>query len=257
MISKNLLITLLLVTGISSVILINRLIDVPVLQTTVAMEEQGTKQIHSQAINQIYTSSEYREFIDAETEIDTSNRFDSVMQDEPLQETETIELINSPQTTERVAVIEFLGANPNQASETLLTHQLVTDSEASVRNAAARSLGIIDAPTDATIQALLVALEDESESVRLSALSTLQLYILQEDTYSEKASALKFQLETKALSNHVSKDIKQAITEILEAGWIVIQSLFLWPVTFRVIDTYIAGRGTADIKPFFLTELFI
>lgn len=228
MISKKLLFILLLVTCISTGIVVNQLIEAPVLQTNVVPQEQSAKQRHLQANaqslsedqvnNQLYASTQYREPIVVDTAIDSTNRVNSVMQDEPLQATETIELINSPQTTERVAVIESLGANPNQATETLLTQQLVTDSDASVRNAAARSLGIINAPADATIQALLKALEDESKIVRLTALSTLQIYVLQEESYSERASALKFQLESKVLSNHVSKEIKQAITEILEAG---------------------------------------
>ena len=228
MISKKLLFILLLVTCISTGIVVNQLIEDPVLQTNVVPQEQSAKQRHLQANaqslsedqvnNQLYPSTQYREPIVVDTAIDSTNRVNSMMQDEPLQETEMIELINSPQTTERVAVIESLGANPNQATETLLTQQLVTDSDASVRNAAARSLGIINMPSDATIQALLKALEDESKIVRLTALSTLQIYVLQEESYSERASALKFQLESKVLSNHVSKEIKQAITEILEAG---------------------------------------
>ena len=228
MISKKLLFILLLVTCISTGIVVNQLIEDPVLQTNVVPQEQSAKQRHLQANvqslsedqvnNQLYPSTQYREPIVVDTAIDSTNRVNSMMQDEPLQETEMIELINSPQTTERVAVIESLGANPNQASETLLTQQLVTDSDASVRNAAARSLGIINMPSDATIQALLKALEDESKIVRLTALSTLQIYVLQEESYSERASTLKFLLESKVLSNHVSKEIKQAITEILAAG---------------------------------------
>ena len=148
----------------------------------------------------------------------TQGMVDAEIQENAALYTKALDLINSPQKDERVAAIQYLGAYPNQASETLLTQLLTTDQEPSVRNAAARSLGIIYKPTEPTLEALLNALEDESEAVRFTALTTIENYLLREDSYSEKATALKSALETKILSNAVSNTVKEAIQKVLQMG---------------------------------------
>ena len=219
-ISKKLLALLVVVTGISSVILINRTIESPALQTMEANEATQTQNHHQQ---QKTATTELKAFsaLPAEkdnTPITTRDVLKTDIPYNPLQDTKIIELINSPQKDERGAAIQQLGAYPNQASETLLTQLLTTDQEPSVRNAAARSLGIIYKPTEPTLEALLNALEDESEAVRFTALTTLENYLLREDSYSEKATALKSALETKILSNAVSNTVKEAIQKVLQMG---------------------------------------
>ena len=211
-ISRKLLVTLFLLTGITSVILLNREIESPSLQMTESTQVQSTD-THPAVASKFKAVSVLPSEND-KTAITTRDILKTELQDDPAQPAKTLELISSQQKEERVAAIEQLGAYPDQASETLLTQLLTTDQEASVRNAAALSLGIIDTPEDSTLHALIDALEDESEAVRFTALSTLENYILQEE-HSEKATAIKFALETKALSTPDSNVIKEAIKEIL------------------------------------------
>ena len=208
-ISGKLLVTLFIVTGITSVLLLNRQKESPVLQTT------ESSQVQRSSSEKALTS--HFESLPAESD-NTAITDQEILEEDPAQPNKTLELINSPKTEERVAAIEQLGAYPNQASETVLTDLLTSDQEPGVRNAAALSLGIIYNPDDSTVHALLDALEDESENVRLTALSTLENYILQEEEHSEKANTIKFELETKALSPTVSNTIKEAIKEVFKEG---------------------------------------
>ena len=213
-ISRKLLVTLFLLTGITSVILLNREIESPVLQATESTQAQSTDP-HPAVAGKFKSVSVFPAKNDS-TAITTPDSLKTeVQEDDPAQSAKTHELINSQQKEERVAAIQQLGAYPDQASETLLTQMLTTDQEPSVRNAAALSLGIIDTPEDSTLHALIDALEDESEVVRFTALSTLENYILQEEEHSEKATAIKFALESKALNTPDSNVIKEAIKEIL------------------------------------------
>ena len=174
-ISRKLLVTLFLLTGITSVILLNRDIDIPVLQATESTQTQSTEP-HPAVASKFKSVSALPAKNDS-TAITTPDSLKTeVQEDDPAQSAKTHELINSQQKEERVAAIQQLGAYPDQASETLLTQLLTTDQEPSVRNAAALSLGIIDTPEDSTLHALIDALEDESEVVRFTALSTCLLY---------------------------------------------------------------------------------
>ena len=211
-ISRKLLVTLFLLTGITSLILLNRKIESPVLQTTEASQAKRTE-THPVVASTFKSAFVFPAKNDNTAPI-TRDILKTEMPADPVQPGKTLELVNSQQKEERVAAIQQLGAYPNQASETLLTQLLITDQEPDVRNAAALSLGIIDTPEDSTLHALIDALEDESEAVRFTALSTLENYIVQEE-HSEKANSIKFALENKALSSSVSNVIKEAIKEIL------------------------------------------
>ena len=205
----------LVVVSVISVILFERpLISNSGSQFTLATQEVGIVQTLPHPIS--------RQPLVAEILRSPPSLHEAVSQDAALNINETLEFINSLSETERLEAIQNLGANPNQAAETLLTQELIIDQDARVRNAAARSLGIINTPSDVTIQTLLDALEDESEAVCLSALLTLQLYIIQAEAYSDNHSTtvtnLKFALEAKVLSDSVSKPIQQAITKVLETG---------------------------------------
>ena len=215
-ISRKLLVTLFIVTGITSVLLLNRQKESPVLQTTESSQAQRSSS--EKALTSHFESLSALPAESDNTAITDQAVLETTLEEDPAQPNKTLELINSPKTEERVAAIEQLGAYPNQASETVLTDLLTSDQEPGVRNAAALSLGIIYNPDDSTVHALLDALEDESENVRLTALSTLENYILQEEEHSEKANTIKFELETKALSPTVSNTIKEAIKEVLKEG---------------------------------------
>ena len=212
---KKLLAALFLATAISSIILINRTIELPILQKTKATQTQSHQQ------QQTITPA-FKVFSALPPENDNNTMTTQGMVDAEIQEnaalyTKALDLINSPQKDERVAAIQQLGAYPNQASETLLTQLLTTDQDPSVRNAAARSLGIIYKPKEPTLDALLNALEDASETVCITVLGTPENYLLRADD-SEKGTDLKLALKNKSLSSDVSNTVKEAIKEILIVG---------------------------------------
>ena len=213
-ISRRLLITLFVVIGISSVILLNIQNESLVLQTTESPEVHSKKS--PQAVNSHFESVSDLPSESDNTAMTNRDILETKIEDDPAQPNKTLELINSPLQEERVAAIQQLGAYPNQASETALTQLLTTDQEASVRNAAALSLGIIYNPKDATIHALIDAVQDESEEVRFTALATLENYILHEEEHSEKATAIKLELEGIALNTSVSDTIKETINQIVQ-----------------------------------------
>jgi HEAT repeat protein len=215
-ISRRLLITLLLVIviGITSVILLNIQNESLVLQMTESPEVHSKKS--PQAVNSHFESVSDLPSESDNTAMTNRDSLETKIEDDPAQANKTLELINSSQKEERGAAIQQLGAYPNQASETVLTQLLVTDQDASVRNAAALSLGIIYKPKDATIHALIDAVQDESEEVRFTALATLENFILHEEDHSEKATAIKLELESIALNASVSDVIKEAIKEIVQ-----------------------------------------
>ena len=126
-----------------------------------------------------------------------------------------MELINSADNEERIEGIELLGAYPNPESEAILT-QLLTNEEASdIRNVAALSLGAFEVLVDSTINDLILALADESEDVRFSALSTLENYMLGLEEVSDSRKTIHSQLRAKTLSSELPQDTRDALTDIL------------------------------------------
>lgn len=123
--------------------------------------------------------------------------------------------IKSTKHEERMEAAEQLGAFPSPEMETVLTDLLTKDTDAGVRNAAALSLSSLDAPTDATTNGLLSALEDTDEEVRLSALSTLENYLLGLEQTSTIYHKVKAGLVARADSKTLSPRIRDLIVEVL------------------------------------------
>jgi HEAT repeat protein len=98
----------------------------------------------------------------------------------------------------------------------ILAQLLITDNDPDVRNAAAQGLGAFDMPLDSTIADLVNALEDEAEEVRLSALSTLQGYLLSQEKDTESYKKIDLALKNKASSNNTPADIREAIDTFLK-----------------------------------------
>jgi HEAT repeat protein len=129
---------------------------------------------------------------------------------------EAMRLLNSTKDEERVEGAELLATYPNSESEMILAQLLITDNDPDVRNAAAQSLGAVDVPLDSTIADLVNALEDEAEEVRLSALSTLQGYLLSQEKDTESYKKIDLALKNKASSDNIPADIRAAIDAFLK-----------------------------------------
>jgi hypothetical protein len=123
--------------------------------------------------------------------------------------------LNSSDPLQRVEGAEQLGAYPTKEAETALQQVLGTDADPEVRNAAAQSLGYVEKPSDATLTALFSALEDQNEDVRLSALSTLEDFMLGADENSKRYKKILSGLQAKADSRSVPQEIREAIHDIV------------------------------------------
>jgi HEAT repeat protein len=129
---------------------------------------------------------------------------------------EALSHLNSQKEEERIEAVEQLGAYPSPDTEATLSQLLTTDSNPEVRNAAALSLGSLDVPSDATLASLLTALDDQSEDVRFSALSTLEDFMLGQDEDSQTYKRIRSGLSAKVDSQSLSEDLKDSIKEVLK-----------------------------------------
>jgi hypothetical protein len=157
----------------------------------------------------------------AQSQFDTNEIPDEEMsEDEAQNEMEQIAaamtLLESNMDEERLEGVEQLAAYPNLESEMMLCQLLMTDVNDEVRNAAAQGLEAIDSPSDSTIADLLNALEDEAEDVRLSALSTLEGYMLRLEENSANYKKIQSGLIAKATNPSVPKDTRDNINEFLK-----------------------------------------
>lgn len=124
--------------------------------------------------------------------------------------------LSSTNEEERVEAVEQLGAYPSPDTETLLVQLLAQDSNTEVRNAAALSLGSMDEPSDGAIMALMSALEDQSEDVRFSSLSTLEDYMLSQEEDSPNYKRIREGLRQKSEAAGLAQDLRDSIKEILK-----------------------------------------
>ena len=123
--------------------------------------------------------------------------------------------LNSSNDEERIEAVEQLGAYPTPETEATLGQLLIADANAEVRNAAALSLGSLEEPSDATIAALMSALEDQNEDVRFSALSTLEDFMLGQEEGSKNYQRIHDGLAMKANSSSMPQELRDSIKEIL------------------------------------------
>ena len=143
---------------------------------------------------------------------------DEMVDDEQVEKEQIAEAmaqLNNSNQEERVEAVEQLGAYPNPETEATLGQLLTTDASPEVRNAAALSLGSLDEPTEATVAALMAALEDQNEDVRFSSLSTLEDYLLGQEEDSPNYRRIKDGLRLKAGSRSVPDELKESINEVL------------------------------------------
>jgi len=115
----------------------------------------------------------------------------------------------------RVAGIEQLAAYPTPESEQLMADTLKKDLSSDVRIAAAQNLSYIEAPTPATLQVLIHALQDQDQEVRLSALSSLQSYLHSLEDVSVEAKKIVRLLKNAAKNTQIPEDTRAVIKDSL------------------------------------------
>ncbi|GAB6047908.1 hypothetical protein JCM19379_17350 [Methyloparacoccus murrellii] len=143
---------------------------------------------------------------------------DEAVEDEQLEKEQIAEAmtqLGSTNDEERIEAVEQLGAYPSPETEATLGQLLTTDGNPEVRNAAALSLGAVDEPSDATVAALMSALEDQNEDVRFSALSTLEDYMLGQEEDSPNYRRIKDGLKFRLNSRTLSAELRESINEVL------------------------------------------
>jgi HEAT repeat protein len=175
-----------------------------------AKTSNSPSQIHTPDLQQLATAAMQQ------TVPFTPEELEEERQLEQKQVSHAGELLQNPDTENRVAGAEQLAAYPTEAAETHLTTALATDIDASVRATAAQSLGAFKTPKDASIDALLSGLLDPDKKVRHNALDTLQRYA-NYDTQSMLArrifSKLGELLKTAKLQPDTSRDIRNYLVD--------------------------------------------
>ena len=129
---------------------------------------------------------------------------------------EAMKKLASVTDTDRVEAVEQLGAYPNPQTEATLSQVLASDPSPDVRNAAALSLGSLEAPSPGTIGTLLSGIKDQSDDVRFSALSTLEDFMLSQEEDSALYQNIRSGLKDLVQSNSLPDDLKDSIQEVLK-----------------------------------------
>ncbi|NBY24028.1 MAG: HEAT repeat domain-containing protein [Gammaproteobacteria bacterium] len=207
-IARILLITLLISSGIVALTLFNLESD----SGDNEVEEDATKTLNKPKIE---TPQAAKPTAPNDMGMPGDESFDEA-QIEREQIAEALSHLSSQKEEERIEAVEQLGAYPSPDTEATLSQLLTTDSNPEVRNAAALSLGSLDVPSDATLASLLTALDDQSEDVRFSALSTLEDFMLGQDEDSQTYKRIRSGLSAKVDAQSLSEDLKDSIKEVLK-----------------------------------------
>ena len=207
-IARILLITLLISSGIVALTLFNLESD----SGDNEVEEDATKTLNKPKIE---TPQGVKPTAPNDMGMAGDESFDEA-QIEREQIAEALSHLSSQKEEERIEAVEQLGAYPSPDTEATLSQLLTTDSNPEVRNAAALSLGSLDVPSNETLASLLTALDDQSEDVRFSALSTLEDFMLGQDEDSQTYKRIRSGLSAKVDSQSLSEDLKDSIKEVLK-----------------------------------------
>ena len=125
------------------------------------------------------------------------------------------QLLASTNEKHRIEGLKLLGAYPSPMNEVLLVGYLKGKENPNIRSTAALALSTLGKPLASTIDTLLSTLEDSSEDVRFSALSTLEDYLIlvKEDPASQQR--IRDSLRVKLQSNRLQADIQKDIDDIV------------------------------------------
>jgi HEAT repeat protein len=97
----------------------------------------------------------------------------------------------------------------------LLVGYLKGKENPNIRSTAALALSTLGKPLASTIDSLLIALEDSSEDVRFSALSTLEDYLILVKKDPASQQRIRDGLRVKLQSNRLQADIQKDIDDIV------------------------------------------
>jgi HEAT repeat protein len=100
-------------------------------------------------------------------------------------------------------------------NEAMLVGYLRSQENPKIRSTAALALSTLGKPSASTIETLLGALEDSSEDVRFSALSTLEDYLIFAKQDSASRLRIREGLRAKLQSNRLQADIQKDIDDIV------------------------------------------
>lgn len=212
-------ITFVFLVGLIVVVILASRIDMNTSKTLVP-EEMASIKPAKHSLKKIKKNSKIQAMADFEadtTEIFTRQMTEDEAQSEKDQFDDAMELINSSKEDGRIEGVEQLGSLTGEESEMMLANLLITDINPDLRNTAAQSLETFELPLDSTITDLVSALEDESEDVRFSALSTLQTYMLRLEEDKESYKKIELALKAKATDQSILVDTREAINDFLKA----------------------------------------
>ena len=125
------------------------------------------------------------------------------------------QLLASTNEHQRIEALKLLGAYPSPVNEAMLVGYLRSQENPKIRSTAALALSTLGKPSASTIETLLGALEDSSEDVRFSALSTLEDYLIFAKQDSASRLRIREGLRAKLQSNRLQADIQKDIDDIV------------------------------------------
>ncbi len=125
------------------------------------------------------------------------------------------EELNSADVDTRLGAIEQLAAYPTREAEQLLTTVLQTDSDDDLRTAAATALSSLRDPGRESVAALSLASIDQNETLRQSALTTLEIYITREAYGSTRTVTILRELERLLKQRKLAASTKEELIEFI------------------------------------------
>jgi HEAT repeat protein len=124
--------------------------------------------------------------------------------------------LHSADPQQRIDGAEQLSAYPTREAENLLSGALTADPDPQVRSVAAQSLGSFKKPSEKAITALLVALEDRSQEVQMSAFNALQGIVDRQSSDSARYKKILAQMKKELASRRTAAATKQLIREFIK-----------------------------------------
>jgi len=126
------------------------------------------------------------------------------------------ESLNDTSPEKRVGGVEQLSAFPTPESEQILINTLSLDFDPEVRRAAAQSLSAFKKPSEKAVNALLVALQDDSEAVQIGALNALMNNARKMGNGSVGFKSLLVSLSNQARAKHMKPGVRQSLLAFLK-----------------------------------------
>lgn len=144
-----------------------------------------------------------------------------------------IEKLDSADVHQRIVATETLNAYQTPESERQLSHILLNDGNAQVRQTAAQSLALFKGLSTPTINALFKALDDNAEKNRQESVRTLLNFTLRLTTDSGTYRQILGTIRTKLSSSSLHPDVHSSLTAFMKDQEPVSNVLFSAPVGIK------------------------